>query len=266
MSPQWARFLPLLLLLPLPSATQTTAASSETSHDSICLSEILINTPQPYDPAQVADAERKADSAREAIRQGAKFEDTAKRHSDGPTATYGGSLGTFKRGQLAKSIEDVAFAMKVGDVSDVIRTKQGFAILKVTECGLVSDTRVRRRYGNVEILTETFGVDFGPYLQNVVKVVKANWYARIPETMKIKRASLAIEFAIMKDGHVQGLVVRPSSGDSILDSWASASITASDPFPRLPEKFTGPDLQLRFRFYYNPDKADLDASDKDKAD
>ena len=42
-------------------------------------------------------------------------------------------LGYFKRGTLAKQIEDKTFDMKAGDVSDVIRTKQGFVILKVTE-------------------------------------------------------------------------------------------------------------------------------------
>ncbi len=41
--------------------------------------------------------------------------------------------GYFKRGTLAKELEDKTFAMKPGEVSDVIRTKQGFIILKVTE-------------------------------------------------------------------------------------------------------------------------------------
>ena len=48
-----------------------------------------------------------------------------------------------------------------------------------------------------------------------------------------------------------------SSGDVALDRPAWGSITASNPFPPLPSDFTGPYLALRFRFYYNPDKADL---------
>ena len=39
----------------------------------------------------------------------------------------------FKRGQLAKELEDKTFAMKAGEVSDVIRTKQGYVILKVVD-------------------------------------------------------------------------------------------------------------------------------------
>lgn len=78
-------------------------------------------------------AEAKANGLLKKIRDGASFEDVAKQSSDGPTAVDGGNLGVFKRGVLAKELEDKTFAMKAGDVSDVVRTKQGFVILKVTD-------------------------------------------------------------------------------------------------------------------------------------
>ncbi len=56
----------------------------------------------------------------------------AKKSSDGPTASQGGSLGNFKRGELAKDLEDKTFSLKPGETTDVIRTRQGFIILKVT--------------------------------------------------------------------------------------------------------------------------------------
>ncbi len=67
------------------------------------------------------------------IRKGGNFEDLAKKQSDGPSAAQGGDLSYFKRGVLAKELEDRVFALKAGEVTDVIRTKQGFVILKVTE-------------------------------------------------------------------------------------------------------------------------------------
>ena len=115
-----------------------------------------------------------------------------------------------------------------------------------------------RQYGNLEILSDTQGVDFGPYLQRILQDVKENWYHLIPESAEMKKGKLAIEFAIMKDGHVQGLNVVVPSGDVALDRPAYGAITASDPFPPLPSEFTGQYLSLRFRFYYNPDKADLE--------
>ena len=54
------------------------------------------------------------------------------------------------------------------------------------------------------------------------------------------------------------MTVAIPSGDVALDRAAWAGISGSNPFPPLPTDFTGPYLALRFRFYYNPDKADLE--------
>ena len=87
-----------------------------------------------YDEAAaLGAAQAKANDVLEQIRKGASFEDMAKKYSDGPTAAQGGDLGLFKRGALAKELEDKTFAMKAGDISDVIRTKQGYVILKVNQ-------------------------------------------------------------------------------------------------------------------------------------
>ena len=87
---------------------------------------------QAEEAASLAAADAKANDLLKQIRAGASFEDIAKKNSDGPSAAQGGDLGAFKRGTLAKELEDKTFAMKSGDVTDVIRTKQGYVILKVT--------------------------------------------------------------------------------------------------------------------------------------
>ncbi|HTU40750.1 MAG TPA: peptidylprolyl isomerase [Candidatus Aquilonibacter sp.] len=87
---------------------------------------------QQAEQAALAAAEAKANALLKQIRGGASFEDVAKKNSDGPSAAQGGDLGVFKRGTLAKELEDKTFAMKSGEVTDVIRTKQGYVILKVT--------------------------------------------------------------------------------------------------------------------------------------
>ena len=85
----------------------------------------------PEDPAKVAEAEKKADEAEKALKAGAKFEDLARKVSDGATAGQGGPLGSFKRGELAKELEDKTFSLKPGEFTEPLRTKQGFIILKV---------------------------------------------------------------------------------------------------------------------------------------
>ena len=115
-----------------------------------------------------------------------------------------------------------------------------------------------RQQGALDILSDTQGVDFGPYLQRILQDVRENWYNLIPESAAMKKGKLAIEFAITKDGKVADMRLVASSGDVALDRPAWGSITQSNPFPPLPSEFTGPYLALRFRFYYNPDKADLE--------
>ena len=102
--------------------------------EAVKLSEILISTDQAGDdPAKLAAAQAKADDLLKQIRAGASFEDIAKKESQGLSAAQGGELGYFERGKLAKQLEDLTFGMKKDEVSDVVRTKQGFVILKVTD-------------------------------------------------------------------------------------------------------------------------------------
>ena len=99
--------------------------------EQIKLSEILVPTPADASDAIVAQA--KAEGLEEKLRGGAKFEDLAKANSGGPTADKGGDLGLYKRGALAKVLEDQTFSLKAGEWTHPIRTRQGFVILKVTD-------------------------------------------------------------------------------------------------------------------------------------
>lgn len=115
-------------------------------------------------------------------------------------------------------------------------------------------------YGGLEVLSDTMGVDFGPYLARVLHDVKMNWYLLIPESAKapiMKKGNVTIEFAILKDGSVAGMKLVYTSGDTALDRGAWGGITNSNPFPPLPTEFAGQFLALRFKFLYNPDKSEL---------
>ncbi len=116
------------------------------------------------------------------------------------------------------------------------------------------------RMGNIDILSDTMGVDFGPYLSRVLQAVRMNWYNLIPEVARpplMKKGKVTIQFVITHDGKVEGMRIESPSGDIALDRAAWGGITASNPFPPLPGEFRGPDLALRFRFFYNPDRNDL---------
>jgi hypothetical protein len=117
-----------------------------------------------------------------------------------------------------------------------------------------------RQFGALDILSDTQGVDFGPFLQDMLHAVRENWYRNIPDNATMKKGKLAIEFVIVKDGKVADMKLVATSGDTVLDRAAWGGIAASNPFKPLPDKFTGRYLALRMRFYYNPNKSDLDGS------
>jgi peptidyl-prolyl cis-trans isomerase SurA len=116
-----------------PAETKTNILANPADPEKTAAAPATPPTPVAPDADQLAAAEAKANALHEQIQKGAAFDDVAKKNSDGPSAAQGGDLGLFKRGTLSKELEDRTFAMKAGEITDVIRTKQGFVILKVTE-------------------------------------------------------------------------------------------------------------------------------------
>ena len=110
-----------------------------------------------------------------------------------------------------------------------------------------------------DILSDTMGVDFGPYMRRVIDATKRSWYPIIPESARPpldKQGRVGIRFKIYPDGSVKQMILEFPSGDVSLDRAAWGGITGASPYPPLPKEFKGPFLELRFGFYYNldPDK------------
>jgi peptidyl-prolyl cis-trans isomerase SurA len=105
--------------------------------ESVRLAEILISTGTDAgaadDPAKVAAAKAKADDIEARLAAGGDFAQLARSFSEGPTAAEGGELGQFKRGGLAKVLEDKTFVLAAGKATEPIRTRQGYVILKVEQ-------------------------------------------------------------------------------------------------------------------------------------
>jgi TonB family protein len=108
--------------------------------------------------------------------------------------------------------------------------------------------------GGAEILSDTMGVDFNPYLQRIVYDTERAWWPIIPEIARSplnKQGRVLIRFKIMKDGSVKEMKLEGPSGDVSLDRAAWGGILGASPFPQLPKEFKGPYLELRFYFLYN---------------
>ncbi len=108
--------------------------------------------------------------------------------------------------------------------------------------------------GAVDVLSDTMGVDFGPYIQRVIWDTKRAWYPIIPESARPpldKQGRVLIRFKILPDGSVTDMHLDSPSGDVSLDRAAWAGITGAAPYAPLPKAFKGPYLELRFYFLYN---------------
>jgi TonB family protein len=113
----------------------------------------------------------------------------------------------------------------------------------------------------MEILSDTLGVDFGPYMKRLHYTVQSHWDPLIPESAMppvMKKGVVVIQFSITKDGRVEGMKLVSSSGDVALDRAAWGAITDAIPLPNLPLQFTSDFLTIRARFYYNPDRNELE--------
>jgi TonB family protein len=109
-----------------------------------------------------------------------------------------------------------------------------------------------RAGSQLELLSDPMGVDFKPYLLRVLAAVKRNWFAVMPESARMgQRGRTVIQFSIAKNGSVPKLVIHAPSGAEALDRAAVAGISASNPFPPLPDDYRGNVIRLELVFSYN---------------
>ena len=105
-----------------------------------------------------------------------------------------------------------------------------------------------------QILSDTQGVDFNPYIQRLLATLKRNWYAVMPESALMgDKGVVYTTFQINPDGSVAppDPLLERTSGKDALDNAAMSAIHASNPFEPLPSQFHGPYLRLRIVFLYN---------------
>ena len=106
----------------------------------------------------------------------------------------------------------------------------------------------------VEILTDTQGVDFGPYIKTALATIKKNWLPLIPEEARPPanaQGETLIRFTITPDGKISAMHLDQSSQHDNIDRAAWGAITGVGQFPPLPTEFRGPKLELRIDFLTN---------------
>ena len=101
--------------------------------EQIKASHILIRVKPEADEIYKSVAKEKIKKIKQKLNKGENFAALAKEYSEGPSKNNGGDLGYFQRGQMVKPFEDVAFALKTEEVSDIVETQFGYHIIKVED-------------------------------------------------------------------------------------------------------------------------------------
>ena len=109
---------------------------------------ILLKVDQNAGPEDVEKARKKALDIVKMAREGKDFPELAKKYSEGPTRDRGGYLGTFKREAMVRPFADKAFSMKAGEISEPVRTRFGWHIIKVekvNEASVLSSDEAKKK-------------------------------------------------------------------------------------------------------------------------
>ncbi len=101
---------------------------------------ILIEVDQDAATEMVAEAKKRIEDILQKARAGQDFAELAKQYSEGPSKDKGGYLGTFKREAMVKPFADKAFSMKSGEISDPVRTRFGWHLIKVEKVNEAATT------------------------------------------------------------------------------------------------------------------------------
>ena len=100
---------------------------------SVTASHILIKLDADASETDKAAKRERIEALRKQLNEGADFAELAKANSDCPSASSGGDLGSFGKGQMVPEFEDAAFSQPIGSVGEVVETQFGFHLIKVTE-------------------------------------------------------------------------------------------------------------------------------------
>jgi TonB family protein len=104
---------------------------------------------------------------------------------------------------------------------------------------------------NLELKSDAAGVDFKPYLNQILTIIKGHWLAVIPQSARVGRpVKVALQFVIAKSGNIDKVVYAEQSGTSALDRAAVVGLSASNPLPPLPDEFRGNRIVLQLNFLY----------------
>jgi len=145
-----------------------------TRSESVKASHILIGTEPNASAEDKKKAREKAEKLRKELAGGASFEELAKGNSSCPSSQQGGDLGFFGKGQMVPPFEQAAFALKPGEISDVVETQFGYHIIKLTDKKAAETVTFKEAQARIEeyLKGQKINTAVGDYVTEAKKTAK----------------------------------------------------------------------------------------------
>ena len=142
--------------------------------ETVRASHILIGSDSAASADDKKKAREKAEKLKKELAGGADFATLAKGNSTCPSSQQGGDLGTFGKGQMVPAFETAAFALKPGEVSDIVETQFGYHIIKLTEKNPATTVDYKEVKAKIEEYLKGQKVNeaVGKYLEDARKTAK----------------------------------------------------------------------------------------------
>ena len=145
---------------------------------------ILIKTESETSEKDNKEAKKKIQAAEKRVQGGEEFAKVAKDVSEGPSSKKGGDLGFFSKGQMVKAFEDAAFALEPGEVSEIVKTRFGYHLIKVEDKKPASQKSFEEVKGSLKknMKNERVRKEMDSYLKNLKK--EADIKMNLPDSAK----------------------------------------------------------------------------------
>ncbi len=180
--------------------------------------QILIRVPETAAPEQQDSLRRFSESLRQRILAGEDFAELARRHSNDPaTAAKGGDLGWIDRGRLMSDLETVVFQLHPGELSETVRTRLGYHIIKVRDRQEPEFDSVRDDYRDELMMRQLPGLE-GAYIDSLFAA--ADFRMAPGATLLVKELATSQGLERLTPARRMGLLAKYRGGELTVGEWA----------------------------------------------
>ncbi|MGD8868698.1 MAG: peptidylprolyl isomerase [Gemmatimonadales bacterium] len=201
------------------------AYDREQPYTRVEVQQILIDVPTSGSSEEVDSLRRFAEDLRERAAAGEDFAELARRYStDSTTAANGGAVGWISRGRFYPEVEDVVLHMQPGDISETVRSRRGYHILKVIDRDALEFEEVEQEFRRNYIAERLPGLEKA-YIDSLEQAARVEF---TPNAVRlVRQLAFAPRLERLPAAQASAVLARFRGGELTLGEWAAFVIRGS---------------------------------------